>query len=43
MSPDTHFTKRSDGTVEFTFRQTSSKDNGCSVGWTSLRYQLRIV
>jgi hypothetical protein len=43
VKPDTYFTKRSDGTVEFMFVRSSSKANGCNDGWTTLRYQLKIV
>ncbi|MEU8080278.1 hypothetical protein AB0B31_33085 [Catellatospora citrea] len=43
VAPDKFFPKRSDGTVQFALSTTSSKANGCSVGWRTFTYKLKIV
>lgn len=39
---DTYLSKRADGTVQFSLATSSSKDNGCNVGWRTLLFQLQL-
>lgn len=40
---DKYFPKKSNGFVDFVVAVSSSKANGCNVGWRNLRYSLVIV
>lgn len=39
---DTYLTKRADGTIQFKIVTSSSKSNGCNVGWRTLLFQIKL-